>query len=82
MSTSEYLAPQAEDPSQEKIWTETWKRLDRFLPDLRGQLGLESKEVVVDSHLPPAAPENTDIPPSYWGVTTYVCDVKSIAVGE
>ncbi|KFX95600.1 hypothetical protein V495_03705 [Pseudogymnoascus sp. VKM F-4514 (FW-929)] len=63
MSTSEYLAPQVEDPSQEKLWMETWKRLDRFLPDLRGQLGLESKELVVDSHPPPDAPKDTDVSP-------------------
>ena len=65
MSTSEYLVPQDEDPSQEKLWTETWKRLDRFLPDLRSQLGLESKKLVADSQPPqPPAPTNTDIPPS------------------
>ena len=41
MSSSGYLVPPSEDASQEKLWTETWKRLDRFLPDLRKELDLE-----------------------------------------
>ena len=41
MSSSGYLVPPSEDPSQEKLWAETWKRLDRFLPDLRKELDLE-----------------------------------------
>lgn len=34
MGDGGYLAPPTKDPSKEKIWTETRKRLDRFLPDL------------------------------------------------
>lgn len=41
MSSSGYLVPPAQDPSQEKLWVETWKRIDRFLPDLRKDLDLE-----------------------------------------
>jgi brefeldin A-resistance guanine nucleotide exchange factor 1 len=41
MSSSGYLVPPNENASQEKLWTETWKRLDRFLPDLRKELDLE-----------------------------------------
>jgi brefeldin A-resistance guanine nucleotide exchange factor 1 len=41
MSSSGYLVPPSEDPTQEKLWVETWKRLDRFLPDLRKELDLE-----------------------------------------
>lgn len=41
MSSSGYLVPPSEDPSQEKLWVETWKRIDRFLPDLRKDLDLE-----------------------------------------
>lgn len=44
MSSSGYLVPPNEDPSQEKLWTETWKRIDRFLPDLRKELDLDPKE--------------------------------------
>ncbi|RYP26929.1 hypothetical protein DL768_011490 [Monosporascus sp. mg162] len=41
MSSSGYLVPPSKDPSQEKLWIETWKRIDRFLPDLRNDLQLE-----------------------------------------
>lgn len=44
MSSSGYLVPPAKDPSQEKLWVETWKRIDRFLPDLRAELALEEPE--------------------------------------
>jgi brefeldin A-resistance guanine nucleotide exchange factor 1 len=47
MSSSEYLVPPSKDPSQEKLWVETWKRIDRFLPDLRKELDLDA----------PASPE-------------------------
>jgi brefeldin A-resistance guanine nucleotide exchange factor 1 len=39
MADSGYLAPPpADDPSKEKIWVETSKRLDRFLPSLFEEL--------------------------------------------
>jgi len=41
MSSSGYLVPPTQDPSQEKLWVETWKRIDRFLPDLRKELDLD-----------------------------------------
>ena len=44
MSSSGFLVPPTEDPSKEKLWVETWKRLDRFLPDLRKELDLDPKE--------------------------------------
>ncbi|KAI1425367.1 Sec7-domain-containing protein [Xylaria sp. FL1777] len=44
MSSSGYLVPPSKDPSQEKLWAETWKRIDRFLPDLRKDLSLEGEE--------------------------------------
>lgn len=47
MSSSGYLVHPTVDPSREKIWTETWKRIDRFLPDLRKELDLDPKTVVV-----------------------------------
>lgn len=39
--------PKSEDPNQEKLWSETWKRLDRFLPDLRKQLNLDVEAEVI-----------------------------------
>ncbi|KAI1435362.1 Sec7-domain-containing protein [Xylaria sp. CBS 124048] len=44
MSSSGYLVPPSKDPSQETLWVETWKRIDRFLPDLRHDLSLEGEE--------------------------------------
>lgn len=41
MSSSGYLVPPSQDDSQEKLWVETWKRLDRFLPDMRKELELD-----------------------------------------
>ncbi|KAI1814674.1 Sec7-domain-containing protein [Poronia punctata] len=41
MASSGYLVPPSKDPSQESLWVETWKRIDRFLPDLRKDLFLE-----------------------------------------
>jgi brefeldin A-resistance guanine nucleotide exchange factor 1 len=38
MAKGGYLVPPSEDPLKEKLWVETWKRLDRFLPDLRTEL--------------------------------------------
>jgi brefeldin A-resistance guanine nucleotide exchange factor 1 len=35
MSNNGLFVPPAQDPTKEKLWVESWKRLDRFLPDLR-----------------------------------------------
>lgn len=42
MGDGGYLAPPTKDPSKEKIWTETRKRLDRFLPNLFTEIFPES----------------------------------------
>ncbi|KAI9705603.1 MAG: GDP/GTP exchange factor for ARF [Candelina mexicana] len=34
MSSGGYLVPRSQDPNSEKLWVETWNRLDRFLPKL------------------------------------------------
>jgi brefeldin A-resistance guanine nucleotide exchange factor 1 len=34
MSNGGFLVPPDKNPQNEKLWTETWKRLDRFLPKL------------------------------------------------
>ncbi|KAI5457216.1 hypothetical protein BGZ63DRAFT_395640 [Mariannaea sp. PMI_226] len=44
MASSGYLVSPRKDESKEKLWTETWKRIDRFLPDLRSDLALEDPE--------------------------------------
>jgi len=57
MSSSGYLVPPSQDPTHEKLWTETWKRIDRFLPDLKKDLDLEGPkeaEKPLASPLPPA----------------------------
>jgi brefeldin A-resistance guanine nucleotide exchange factor 1 len=56
MSSSGYLVPPSEDASQEKLWVETWKRLDRFLPDLRKELDLEKTVEVEKKDEKAAAP--------------------------
>lgn len=38
MADGGYLAPLSQDPSREKIWVETRKRLERFLPTLFAEL--------------------------------------------
>lgn len=45
MSSSGYLVPRSQDETQEKLWAETWKRIDRFLPDLRKEIDLEGPGV-------------------------------------
>lgn len=44
MSSSGYLVSPKQEPSKEQLWTETWKRIDRFLPDLRSDLALDEDE--------------------------------------
>ncbi|KAK3323543.1 hypothetical protein B0T19DRAFT_207800 [Cercophora scortea] len=41
MSSNGYLVPPVQDPTREELWNETWKRIDRFLPDLKADLALE-----------------------------------------
>ncbi|CAK7218425.1 GDP/GTP exchange factor for ARF [Sporothrix curviconia] len=41
MASSGYLVAPNIDPSKEELWVETWKRIDRFLPDLKNELALE-----------------------------------------
>ena len=44
MASSGHLVSPKHEPSKEKLWTETWKRVDRFLPDLRSELALDEDE--------------------------------------
>jgi len=56
MSSSGFLVPPSQDPSHGKLWVETWKRLDRFLPDLRKDLDLDPKEDLVAEEKKDVAP--------------------------
>jgi brefeldin A-resistance guanine nucleotide exchange factor 1 len=56
MSSSGYLIPRSKDPAQEKLWVETWKRIDRFLPDLRKELDLDLKDTEKPLLSPTSAP--------------------------
>jgi brefeldin A-resistance guanine nucleotide exchange factor 1 len=38
MSNGGYLAPPDENPAQEELWNETWKRVNRFLPNFFAEL--------------------------------------------
>ena len=38
MSDSGYLVPPDKNPEKAELWNETWKRLDRFLPNLFEEL--------------------------------------------
>lgn len=62
MSSNGYLVPPSQDPSKEKLWSESWKRIDRFLPDLRKDLALEEQERPQSkgSVEPPAAVEKAE----------------------
>ena len=64
MSSSGYLVPPSKDPSQETLWVETWKRIDRFLPDLRNDLAFEEahKEPEKEPAPPAAEPETKAAP--------------------
>ena len=38
MSNGGVLAPPDENPEQEELWNETWKRINRFLPNFFAEL--------------------------------------------
>jgi brefeldin A-resistance guanine nucleotide exchange factor 1 len=38
MSNGGYLAPPDEQPEREELWNETWKRVNRFLPNFFAEL--------------------------------------------
>lgn len=38
LSNGGYLAPPDEKPEQEELWNETWKRVNRFLPNFFAEL--------------------------------------------
>ncbi|KAL2120829.1 hypothetical protein VTJ04DRAFT_4856 [Mycothermus thermophilus] len=60
MSSNGYLVPPSKDPSKEELWNETWKRIDRFLPNLRVDLALDVQEEEEKPAPPAAVPEVKD----------------------
>jgi brefeldin A-resistance guanine nucleotide exchange factor 1 len=42
-----YLAPPEEQPRREDMWTETWKKINRFQPELFGEIFPEEVGKVV-----------------------------------
>ncbi|MCJ1394233.1 GDP/GTP exchange factor for ARF [Xylographa bjoerkii] len=50
MANGGYLAPPSENPQHARLWEETWKRLERFLPGM-------FQEIFPDPQEPPAAAE-------------------------
>lgn len=55
MASSGYLVPKSEDPVQQRLWAETWKRIDRFLPDLRKEINVDDPPNKVEDANPQAA---------------------------
>ena len=43
MASGGYLVPPAGDVGRSRLWDETWKRLERFLPSLYGELFAEPR---------------------------------------
>lgn len=60
MASSGYLVPPSKDPEQEKLWVETWKRIDRFLPDLRNDLQLEEPSPTAAAAVPAEGKEEKE----------------------
>ncbi|GMF79965.1 unnamed protein product [Aspergillus oryzae var. brunneus] len=59
MADGGYLVPPSQDADKEQIWTETRKRLERFLPDLFKEIFPEMPPA--QSTLTPTAP-SPDLP--------------------
>ncbi|KAH6856483.1 hypothetical protein B0I37DRAFT_396130 [Chaetomium sp. MPI-CAGE-AT-0009] len=71
MSSNGYLVPPSKDPSKEELWNETWKRIDRFLPNLRADLALEEEPVAE------APPPSAGLPP-----VAVAAETETAATGE
>ncbi|KAK5657707.1 hypothetical protein OQA88_2779 [Cercophora sp. LCS_1] len=60
MSSNGYLVPPKQNPEREELWNETWKRIDRFLPDLRKDLALEDETQQTNATQPTSQPAKTE----------------------
>lgn len=61
MSSSGYLVSPSRDPEKAELWNETWKRIDRFLPELRAELALEGQQQEEDAVVKPAGAEASKV---------------------
>lgn len=61
MASSGYLVPPEQDASKAEFWNETWKRIDRFLPELRTDLALDSPGPKASEEEPTAAEAHVPI---------------------
>lgn len=52
MANGKYLVPPSEDPSKEKLWVETKRRLERFLPNLFEEVFPPPKEAEIPAKVP------------------------------
>lgn len=57
MSSSGCLVPPNQNPEGEQLWTETWKRIDRFLPDLKNELLLDDPRAETPTPTAPDVPK-------------------------
>ena len=48
MANGGYLAPPSENPQYARLWEETWKRLERFLPGMFHEIFPEPSPTVVE----------------------------------
>lgn len=46
MASSGFLIAPSKDATKESLWNETWKRIGRFLPDLKNDLALDEPKAV------------------------------------
>ncbi|KAG6042156.1 hypothetical protein E4U41_004960 [Claviceps citrina] len=61
MISSGLLVSPARDASKHQLWDETWKRVDRFLPDLRNELASETLEKSPETDEPETRKENGQV---------------------
>ncbi|KAI9796920.1 MAG: hypothetical protein M1825_006284 [Sarcosagium campestre] len=57
MSDGGFLVPRAQDPRARRLWSETWKRLDRFLPELLRDLFPDEQQPRTTPRPSPSIPQ-------------------------
>lgn len=88
MVSSGTLVSPAEDPSRQKLWDETWKRVDRFLPDLRADITGPEPDVKGDTKVDTQvaekaeAPKEVEIPERPKEAAEDASEEKAEAAGE
>lgn len=63
MTSGGFLVPPSEKPEGSEIWEETWKRVDRFLPDLFAEIFPEAKESATSATAVPKTGTEGNPPP-------------------